>query len=238
MTMEKNRAEDLHAHRTLAQTRSRRTRDNILQIARIRFAAHGFDAASVRDIANEAGVTHTVIRYHFGSKMQLWKDVVTGMYEELDTVLDPSSLGLAQLPAGDGLRAWLQHYIRYCAHNPEHARIVIQESLVSGERQEWMDQYVRSSHERMLPLFQTLIRTKDLPNVWIISLFYSISAMCQLPFVLSNSVKGTYGVDMRNEEAIEAHADSVLALLFRDVPPSRSAWPAVVIPVGAGTNND
>lgn len=213
--------------RRLSQSRSRKTRQDILLTSRRHFAARGFDAASIREIADEIGVTHTVIRYHFGSKAQLWKDVVSEMYQELDTLLDAERLGIADLSGGAGMRTWLRHYIRYCANNPEHARIVIQESLVAGERQQWMDQYVKASHQRMLPHFRKLMSANELPDVWIISLFFSISAMCQLPFVLSNSVAGTYSVDMTSDAAIEAHTDSVLALLFRDQPPCHREWPDV-----------
>src|SRR3546814_10489971 len=41
-----------------------------------RFADQGFDRASLRDIAADAGVDAALISYKFGSKLGLWKAVV------------------------------------------------------------------------------------------------------------------------------------------------------------------
>jgi AcrR family transcriptional regulator len=48
------------------------TRDDILAVARRRFFADGYDAVSLRSIAEEAGVDVALIGYHFGSKKGLF----------------------------------------------------------------------------------------------------------------------------------------------------------------------
>ena len=48
------------------------TRDDILAVARRRFFAEGYDAVSLRSIADEAGVDVALIGYHFGSKKGLF----------------------------------------------------------------------------------------------------------------------------------------------------------------------
>ena len=48
----------------------------ILQSATRHFAEYGFDDASVRDIAGEAGVNAALINYYFRSKADLYREVV------------------------------------------------------------------------------------------------------------------------------------------------------------------
>lgn len=52
------------------------TREAILKSARRAFAEHGYDAAGVREIAREAGVTAMLVNRYFGSKEQLFEEVV------------------------------------------------------------------------------------------------------------------------------------------------------------------
>ncbi|HXH97020.1 MAG TPA: TetR family transcriptional regulator [Gaiellaceae bacterium] len=48
------------------------TREAILRAAARQFAAHGYDRASLRRIAGEAGVDQKLIAHYFGSKQQLF----------------------------------------------------------------------------------------------------------------------------------------------------------------------
>lgn len=209
------------------QSRSEESRANILNAARRAFAEKGFETANMRDIAADAGVTHTLIRYHFGSKEELWKVVVTNMFDRLSQEMREGMKAARGASPQENLRHFLRTYIRYCARNPEHVRIMIMESVQGGDRIEWMIGYIRKSHKSQTPFLRHLMKEGDLPEVWLASLFYSISAICQMPFVLAQSIKGVYGVDILSEESIEAHTDTVLALLLRDKPKNRKHWPAL-----------
>ena len=64
--------------KSLRQTRinGEITRTRILDAAEALFGAQGFDAVSLRDITQRAGVTLALASYHFGTKDQLFEDVV------------------------------------------------------------------------------------------------------------------------------------------------------------------
>ncbi|KPZ73427.1 MULTISPECIES: TetR/AcrR family transcriptional regulator [unclassified Shewanella] len=49
-----------------------RTRGQILASASELFSTKGFDATSLREIANTAQVTHSTITHHFGAKIDIW----------------------------------------------------------------------------------------------------------------------------------------------------------------------
>ncbi len=74
-------------------------RERILDAAARAFAAHGFRASSLRDIAKDAGCSLTLLDHHFGSKGMLLEAVVKGQHENchkrlegLKALLAPSAV--------------------------------------------------------------------------------------------------------------------------------------------------
>jgi TetR/AcrR family transcriptional regulator len=199
------------------QPRAEETRARILQKARDAFAELGFDGANIRDIAREAGVTHSMVTYHFGTKDRLWREAVRDMFALIETWLFAPGFDDPALGDLERYRLMLRRYTHYCAQHPEHARITILESLRGGERLQWMiDEFVTRNHAPLRPLIETLIRSGDLPAVRFESLHYAIVGMAQLPFLLAREAQAIFGYDFTTPEAIERHADTILALLFRD----------------------
>ncbi len=63
--------------------------ERVLSAARKHFLAHGYADTSARSIAREAGVSHTLVNYHFGGKGGLFAavlDLVMGPGQVLDRV--------------------------------------------------------------------------------------------------------------------------------------------------------
>jgi AcrR family transcriptional regulator len=56
------------------KSKSQRTRETIFHSARKLFAAHGYDGASVRDIASDAGIDPALVIRYFGSKDALFAE--------------------------------------------------------------------------------------------------------------------------------------------------------------------
>ncbi len=88
------------------------TRDLVLRIAARHFAEHDFRGTSLRAIQREAGVNPATVHYHFGSKEQLYQEVI-GQFlgpvqaermRRLQTVPD-------NLTGPERLRLLLHHYI-------------------------------------------------------------------------------------------------------------------------------
>jgi AcrR family transcriptional regulator len=74
------------------------TREAILEAATAQFAAHGYQGASIRAIAADAGVDPALIRRFFGDKEALFARVVadrTSIFERLAAALpgDPAAIG-------------------------------------------------------------------------------------------------------------------------------------------------
>jgi len=63
-------------------------RETIRLAATSLFAEKGFAATSTREICERAGVTKPVLYYHFGSKEQLYKELILDAYHEYVKELD------------------------------------------------------------------------------------------------------------------------------------------------------
>jgi AcrR family transcriptional regulator len=64
------------------------TRSRILDVALERFSEHGFEGATLQQIADQLGFTKAALYYHFRSKDDLLRALVTPVISELDQLLD------------------------------------------------------------------------------------------------------------------------------------------------------
>jgi AcrR family transcriptional regulator len=121
-------------------TRGRRpgpsgTREAILAAASRQFSERGYDRASLRSIAAEAGVDPALVTHFFGSKQRLFVEVVEFPFdpaEVLPQVLagDPEGVGrrlaelLVSVLENPEARARVLGVVRAAASEPEAARMV------------------------------------------------------------------------------------------------------------------
>lgn len=67
-------------------SKSDTTKAQIMRAAVREFTATGYNGVALRDIAQSAGVTMGVIRYHFGSKADLYRDTLAYLSEQYNAV--------------------------------------------------------------------------------------------------------------------------------------------------------
>ncbi|PWH05974.1 TetR/AcrR family transcriptional regulator [Brachybacterium endophyticum] len=85
------------------------TRERIVLAARRQFLDHGYDRATVRSIAREAGVDHAMVNYWFGSKEGLLRaalEVSVAPGEDIERVLARRPRDLATALLGTALDLW------------------------------------------------------------------------------------------------------------------------------------
>lgn len=86
------------------------TRRRIQEVALRRFTEHGFEATSIRDIADELGLTKSALYYHFRSKDEIATSLFASRREEIDELI---AWIAEQPPSADLLRRaahrWLDH---------------------------------------------------------------------------------------------------------------------------------
>ncbi|MEL7292967.1 MAG: TetR/AcrR family transcriptional regulator [Pseudomonadota bacterium] len=76
-----------------------KTKREIMCVATELFCELGYERVSLRNISDKAGVSHSLIRHHFGSKEQIWYAISDGLHRYMEsymrTIIDnmPSNVG-------------------------------------------------------------------------------------------------------------------------------------------------
>jgi AcrR family transcriptional regulator len=91
------------ASKRLSRSRdSEATREALLNAATELFAARGFDAVTVAEVARRAGVNQALINYHFGGKLKFYQAIVRDMFADFVARVEP--LRQDARPPGEVLR--------------------------------------------------------------------------------------------------------------------------------------
>lgn len=128
-----------------ARRRGDDVREKILRAALECFSAFGFEGTSTRAIAAKAGLTHSLVLYHFESKDQLWistMDAVLGAFVSGLTTTVHDGNG----PADKVLREFIATLVRLVAKYPEVNRIMTVEGGQDTDRL----RYVMKAHGRQI----------------------------------------------------------------------------------------
>lgn len=196
------------------ERQKRQTRQKILQAALELFAEKGFEGASVREIASRAGVIHGLIKYHFDGKDQLWKAAVDFLFERQNEELKAPP-GYDDLSPDAQARDWIRRYVHYCARHPEHARIMVQESIRDSERLRWaVERHISPLHDLARRIGEARIQAGVYPDIPPHAIIYIISAAAQSPFMLSAEVDLAEGKDVTDPAEIDAYADALITFLL------------------------
>jgi AcrR family transcriptional regulator len=98
-------------------------RQRILDAAAQAFAARGYDAASVGEIASAAGITKPVLYDHFPSKQRLFVEVIEQARDEL---VGRGAVAMeADEPLERRIRAAVAEFFAWVEEHPEAARVLL-----------------------------------------------------------------------------------------------------------------
>lgn len=198
-----------------------KTRGRILEEALQMFAARGFEGSTLRDIAEAAGVNHALIKYHFENKDLLWREAVTLLFERMNREMagpHPEDEGVDYVTF---IKNGIRRYVRYCARHPEHARIMVQESIRDNDRLKWaVKKFIRPQHDDVRKRFDESFARGIYPRIPITSLAYILVASSQMPFILAPEIKHIYGTDTLDHAYVEAHADAMIEFFFKHSIPT------------------
>ncbi len=123
-------------------------RTRILASALEVFSTSGFEGASLRQIADRAGVMHQLVVYHFKTKEALWRAVMTSMLDDNAKLFAVWRARLAEVGPAQALRTMVREFVLFTARQPEFHRIATFEGRADNDRIGWLlDTYVRPYFE-------------------------------------------------------------------------------------------
>ena len=198
------------------KVRLRNTEGAILASAVNHFARRGFEGASVREIAAQAGVQHGMIRHIFKTKEELWRRAIAFLFERMERELPQALNDIPESETAARFRFFVRWYVDYCARHPEHARLMVQQSILEGPDLAWAaDHYIRIRHNGHRPFIERLQQRGELPSIDPTSLFLMLTAACQMPFLLAPEIAAVTGRDMFAQKERDDHAEAVIAVFLR-----------------------
>jgi len=104
---------------------------DIVCAAEVAFAVYGFDAASIRQIANAAKVSPAGVLHHYGTKRRLYAEVLKRISESLET---HPVLSRPDGPGDDSLHRVIDALLDWILDNDLYARIILREIMENDER--------------------------------------------------------------------------------------------------------
>jgi AcrR family transcriptional regulator len=127
-----------------------------------RFAARGFEAISLREIAGDAGVDVALISYRFGGKLGLWKQIISQAAGDLRDALDLALRDSDGRSAQDRLAHSARAFIAYLLDRPEVPRLLLRDITVDSDRSQWLlDTLSLPLHRHFIELAQAAAQERS-----------------------------------------------------------------------------
>lgn len=110
-------------------------REQLLVVGRGAFAEKGYDAVSVEELAQRAGVTKPIVYEHFGGKEGIYAVILD---REVSDLLERMSEALTVSGARARVEASADAFLKYIEERPDGFRVLLRDtSKVEGARTSW-----------------------------------------------------------------------------------------------------
>jgi TetR/AcrR family transcriptional regulator len=197
------------------QQQREETRSIILDAAIRRFAANGFDGATLVAIAADCGIRVPLILYHYGSKEDLWRAAVGEIYRRYEGAI------AERMPPLDTARdrAWfadaLRAQLRALVEHPEYMRILFQEGTEESERLRWLVETHQSRVSgQMMALLAEAQQCRLFPEMDLVHAKFVVSGAASLAITLAPEYRLFSDDDPQSETFLDAHVDVLMRLLM------------------------
>ncbi|MCZ4292515.1 TetR/AcrR family transcriptional regulator [Vibrio sinaloensis] len=122
-----------------------KTKCEIMRVATDLFCELGYERVSLRNISDKAGVSHSLIRHHFGSKEQIWYSISDGLHRYMESYMQ-TIIGNMPSDVSSNIKLYL-FSVRLLAHMLECKQPI--QFIADAVRQEdaLFDYFIDSSGE-------------------------------------------------------------------------------------------
>ncbi|NPT46335.1 TetR family transcriptional regulator [Paraburkholderia sp. 1N] len=197
------------------QQRSQETRSAILNAALAEFASKGFEAASIRSIADRIGLQHPLITYHYRSKDVLWQAVAEYVFERIRHEWEAYLTDTPPAEAADRVRLVYRALFRFTVDFPQFHRFMLQEFLVYSPRLQWLaDTVLKPLISWLIPQIRAAQNEHALPQVEPILLHYLMISLTSTLSGFGPEMLATSNVSASDPAVVDAYWQMVEALVF------------------------
>lgn len=136
-------------------------REVLLSAAIKQFAQHGYEAASLRAIASDAGVDVALCARLFGNKAKLWQavlDTVADTFERQHRATFEQLDKLADSEPYQAMCRFIEFHTKFTAEQPDLAAFLLQEATMSPERTKVIQRQIIEPMQR--PMLKVVAKAK------------------------------------------------------------------------------
>jgi AcrR family transcriptional regulator len=191
----------------MPRTTGTETRERILDVALELFTEHGYDKTSLRDIAEQLGITKAALYYYFERK----EDILLELHLRLHALSNHALAQLESLPDAQARAdAWpevLDDFVGRIAENRELIRLHTRNANAIGVLNE--DERHIAENKRIEDQFRALMQATEIP------LAQRVRIACSVGAVLSGLIEGADDFHDASEAEVTALVREALADLFR-----------------------
>lgn len=193
-----------------------RTREAILVAAEHLFAERGYDATSLTDVGAAAGVSRGTPGYFFGSKEQLYRDVLERCLERVRlAVRSGRERALASRePPEVVLAGAVGEYFDFIVANPDFVRLLEREALDGGKQLATLPPHLEAAQEA-LGAIVTELAMDPADEADARHLLVSMIALSWFHLVHGPTVLKALGMDAADPDFREARRRHVVELVVR-----------------------
>lgn len=193
-------------------------REQLLSMAAAHFARAGFEGASLRAIAHDAGLAHGLIRHYFGTKDALWAAVADFLFGRMYAAL---AVAVAEVDLNDAMariEAQIRATVRTSASIPHLAGFVMQAGITGGPRYDWLvERYLRPVYAFSLEPFHQLKREGRAVAIDPHFAFVMTTNAAIGPFAQAANSRALVGMDISAPDTADAYADAIISIIKHGV---------------------
>lgn len=206
----------------MASTRKKRNKqesiDVILEAALNIFTQDGFAGASLRKIAQDAGITPQLLTYHFKSKEDVWKSSIEYAFECFNTIHGETPVDADSLPE-EKLAKFVRDLVLFNSKQPKLLRIMVTEASMMSPRLSWLIEHRSAAiYKEFVELAELCRKAGVLNPLPTHTLFYAVVAMASLPYSVTAEYEYLTGVNPFSKGEVERTIGMITTFLI----PSRN----------------
>ena len=189
---------------TSRQRQRLQTRSQILAAAVDSFARSGFEATSLAEVADRAGVKKALVQYHFSTKEQLWKEAALLIWQQRNDTLAAKLATEEKIDPAEQMRRGFVALIEFSLVNPQWLWFMFHEAAVGGERQAWLLENCMASDYQLGETFVRQFQSLGLIRAGSpMQLLHLISGALTYNLLVAPTTLKATGLDLSSGEAID-----------------------------------
>ncbi|ODA40587.1 TetR/AcrR family transcriptional regulator [Desulfosporosinus sp. BG] len=199
------------------EQRSEESRARILNSATKIFAEKGLDGSRIDEIAEDAGINKRMLYHYYGSKEDLYVEVLRYNYHKIYAV-GKNAFNLGHDPKENVTRA-VRAYFYFLAENESFVRLISWEALNRGRYAgKVIPQFFDLVELEFGDIIKDGIKRKYIqPDMDFRQVILSVQALCLAYFNRREIVQPLWQEDLLSEKMLEARLQHILALIFNGI---------------------